>query len=61
MPIKIVDDFKVHLPKPYKCDTVNWFKRNKFIPHNKLIHDFIIIKDFNVTDSNKMFIIVILI
>ncbi|KAK2162977.1 hypothetical protein LSH36_88g03006 [Paralvinella palmiformis] len=44
VPIKIVGDYNVHLPKPGEC--INWFTS-----HSKLVHDFIIAP--GITDQSK--------
>ena len=50
VPIKIVGDFNVHLPGPNEHDTVNWYKRNKFTSHSKLMYDCITGNNFNIAD-----------
>ena len=50
VPIQIVGDFNVHLPGPNEHDTVNWYKRDKFTSHSKLMYDFISGNNFNIAD-----------
>ena len=50
VPIKIVGDFNARLPNASECDTVNWYKRNGFTSHSKLMHDFIVGNTLNVVD-----------
>lgn len=50
VPIKIVGDLNAQLPRASECQTVNWYKRNGFTSHSKLMHDFIEGNNLNVAD-----------